>query len=161
MYREEPLNRKLDRLQGDNDTLQARIQELEENGARVVNVWNVNWGNINWPILVVISAILSGLMMQAQTTVTVVEVERVETVFRTNPGRTVAPTMVLPTDWVSPHEELVCDGRDNDCPDYGPDLSPRLVCDETSEAGMVNCHFEQPSADPSLWEDDYLRFGNW
>lgn len=177
MYREEPLNKQMERLQGDNDGLNARIEELEENGAQIVNVWHVNWGNVNWSTLLVVTAIvLSGLMIQAQMlstvpALTVIEVERsAAPLFRMNPVRAVAPTMIpprtnwvelYPTDWVLPEEELlVCDGMDNDCPDYGLDLSPLWVC-ESVDTSMASCHFEQPSTDPTLWENGFLRFGNW
>lgn len=180
MYREEPLNKKLDRLWDKNDTLKARIQELEENG-RIVNVWNVNWGNINWPTFLAVTAVvLSGLMIQTHmlSTATVVEVERGEaTPFRT-PVRA-APAMVppatnwaefYPTDWVLPEEELqACDGLDNDC--------GLVVCDPRwaggSAVGIDNdCGYGdmaawysdmEQSADPFVWESRFhrVRYGNW
>ena len=172
MFREEPLNKQIERLRSSNDTLLSRVQVLESRESRPVNVWTVKWGSLGWPTLMVVTAVMvSGLMIQARlmelSPSASVEVEAgTSYLFSEN----TSPTMLFsprnyfwtetahPTDWVLPEEELGYGVRDEGC-GYRCGLpASNLVC-ETSTDGMSACHFESPIH--STWERRSLRFGHW
>jgi hypothetical protein len=162
MYREEPLNKTLERLQGLNTSLNKRISEVERSiRDRPQNVWHVSWDLRGLGLLFAIGIALSlfTLFVGNRSTHTVV-IESTTVTYDAPP-----PTMILwprtnwvdryhPTDYVLPNElqePVACDGRDNNCPDV-----PELSCIEAD-----GCHFDPSVDDLALWEWEQLHFGTW